>query len=111
MPSGVLGPVLKPPWSLHRPLDIAGHLQGPPRRLFAPQRFALEKSPGGLPFLSHPTWLSLERPTKECQWSSLYGFQTLLCLLGRQSDRTTGRIIKAATMVMAYFMGISFEGN
>ena len=54
MPSSVFGPVLKPPWSLHRPLGMAGHWQGPPRRLFAPQRLAFEKSPGGLPFLSRP---------------------------------------------------------
>jgi hypothetical protein len=54
MPSGVFAPVLSPPCSLHRPLGIPGHWQGVPRRFFAPHRGAFEKSPVGLPFLSHP---------------------------------------------------------
>jgi hypothetical protein len=35
-PSGVRGPVLFPPCSLHRPLDIGGDLQGIPFLVFAP---------------------------------------------------------------------------
>jgi hypothetical protein len=59
---------------------------------------------------SSPTpCLSLERPTKECQRPPLYGFQSLLYSLGSQSDLNTGRIIKAATMVMAYFISFSFK--
>jgi hypothetical protein len=54
MPSEVFGPVLRPPWSLHRPLAIAGHWHGVPQRFFAPQRLTVVKSPGGLSFLSHP---------------------------------------------------------
>jgi hypothetical protein len=34
---------------------MAGHWQGVPRRFFTPQRFAFEKSPEGLPFLSDPS--------------------------------------------------------
>ena len=54
IPSGVLGPVLRPPCSRQRPFGIAGHMQGVPRRFLAPQRAAFEKSPEGLPFLSIP---------------------------------------------------------
>lgn len=54
IPSAVLGPVLSPPWSLHRPFAIAGHRQGDPSRFLAPQRAPFEKSPEGLPFLSIP---------------------------------------------------------
>lgn len=54
IPTRVLGPVLRPPCSLHRPFGIAGHIHGVPRRFFAPQRAAFEKSPAGLPFRSFP---------------------------------------------------------
>jgi hypothetical protein len=41
MPAAVRGPVLVPPWMRHRPLAIAGDLQGVPlRRFLAPQRGA-----------------------------------------------------------------------
>ncbi len=46
-PSGVRGPVLMPPWSLHRPFRIAGPRHGLPVRLLrAPHRGTLERSPG-----------------------------------------------------------------
>jgi hypothetical protein len=38
MPSGVRGPVLRPPCILHRPFGIAGPRHGAPERAFAPQR-------------------------------------------------------------------------
>lgn len=47
-------PVLSPPWSLHRPFAMAGHWQGAPRLFLAPQRRTCDRSPGGLPFFSHP---------------------------------------------------------
>ncbi len=37
LPSGVRGPVLKPPWNLHRPLSSARQAQDPPARVRAPQ--------------------------------------------------------------------------
>jgi hypothetical protein len=58
MPAAVFGPVLSPPWSLHRPFFITGHWQRVPRLVFAPQRAAFKKSPDGLPFLSIPRRLS-----------------------------------------------------
>ncbi len=58
IPSAVFGPALRPPCSLQRPFIIAGHWQRVPRRVFAPQRGAFEKSPGAFPFLSHPRRLS-----------------------------------------------------
>jgi hypothetical protein len=54
IPSAVFGPVLSPPCNRHRPFGIAGHRHGVPRRFFAPQRAAFEKSPGGLAFLRVP---------------------------------------------------------
>lgn len=36
LPSGVRGPVLKPPWNLQRPLVSARHRQDPPARVRAP---------------------------------------------------------------------------
>ncbi|MBA7491564.1 hypothetical protein ES702_02112 [subsurface metagenome] len=54
IPSGVLGPVLFPPCSLHLPFFIAGAWHGAPFRVLAPHRGAFIKSPGGLSFLSHP---------------------------------------------------------
>jgi len=48
IPSCVLGPVLRPQWSRHRRFCIAGHLQGVPRLVLAPQRSAFSKSPGML---------------------------------------------------------------
>jgi hypothetical protein len=57
-PPGVRGPVDFPPCNLQRPFLIAGAWQGVPRRFLAPHRGALLKSPGGLPFFSHPRRLS-----------------------------------------------------
>ena len=54
IPAAVFGPVLSPPWSLQRPFAIAGHWQSVPRRVFAPHRAALVKSPGEFPFFNHP---------------------------------------------------------
>jgi hypothetical protein len=54
IPASVFGPVLSPLWSLHRPFAMAGHWQDVPRLFFAPQRRTRDRSPGGLPFLSHP---------------------------------------------------------
>jgi hypothetical protein len=59
MPSGVFAPVLSPPCSRQRPFAIAGHRQGAPRRVLAPQRAALAKSPEGLPFRNLP---------RRCSW-------------------------------------------
>jgi hypothetical protein len=58
MPSGVRGPVLVPPCIRQRPLRIAGPRHLPPCRVFAPQRGPEWKSPGGLPFFSHPRRLA-----------------------------------------------------
>lgn len=38
-PSGVLGPLLRPPWSLHRPLANARQRQNPPARVRASHLF------------------------------------------------------------------------
>lgn len=54
IPSGVLGPVLFPPCSLHLPFFMAGARQGVPFRVLAPHREAFIKSPGRLAFLSQP---------------------------------------------------------
>jgi hypothetical protein len=54
IPSAVLGPVLQPPCIRQRPFGIAGDWHGDPRRVFAPHRGALEKSPGGFPFFNQP---------------------------------------------------------
>lgn len=54
IPASVFGPVLSPPWSLHRPFGIAGHWHRVARRVFASHRGAFEKSPDGLAFLSAP---------------------------------------------------------
>ena len=48
------GPVLKPPCSRQRPFRIAGHWHEVPRRVFAPHRGAVLKSPDRLPYFSHP---------------------------------------------------------
>jgi hypothetical protein len=53
-PSGVFGPVLRPPCSLQRPFRIAGQLQAPPLRVFAPHFLTTLRSPLGLSFLSRP---------------------------------------------------------
>ena len=47
-PAGVRGPVLRPPCIRQRPFFIAVPSQAVPRLVFAPQRGALEISPGGL---------------------------------------------------------------
>jgi len=39
-PAAVRGPVLVPPWILHRPFTIAGVWQGRPARVFAPHHAA-----------------------------------------------------------------------
>ncbi len=57
LPSGVLGPVLRPPWNLHRPLaQIVRFLQGVPFLVLAPHRIPLHSSgkvgPGTMYFLS-----------------------------------------------------------
>lgn len=54
IPAAVRGPVLGPPCIRHRPLGMAGPLQGVPFRVRAPHGLALARSPGGLPFLSQP---------------------------------------------------------
>jgi hypothetical protein len=54
IPASVFGPVLRPPWSLHRPFVMAGHWHSEPRRVFALHLGAFVKSPQGLPFLSQP---------------------------------------------------------
>jgi hypothetical protein len=54
LPYGVRGPVDEPPCIRQRPLAIAGPRHACPDRVRAPQRLAFDKSPGGLPFLSHP---------------------------------------------------------
>ena len=59
IPSGVRGPVERPPCMRHRPFGIAGHRHGTPCRFLAPQRGAFRKSPGGFPFLSQP---------RRCSW-------------------------------------------
>jgi hypothetical protein len=54
-PSAVRGPVLAPPCRRHRRLSrMAGQRHGVPFRVLAPHRGAALKSPGGLPFFSHP---------------------------------------------------------
>ena len=53
-PSGVRGPVLRPPCRRQRPLGMAGWRHSPPQRVWAPQRGAARKSPGRLPFFSRP---------------------------------------------------------
>jgi hypothetical protein len=52
LPSAVFGPVEHPPCSRHRPLRIAGHPHGVPRRVFAPQRGTLEISKREFPALA-----------------------------------------------------------
>jgi hypothetical protein len=54
IPAAVFGPVLSPPWILHRPFFIAGHWQRVARLVFAPHRSAFKKSPEGFPFLKVP---------------------------------------------------------
>ena len=55
-PSAVRGPVLFPPWHLHRPFAIAGARQAQPvARTFAPQRGARWGLPRGLPLRSGPS--------------------------------------------------------
>jgi hypothetical protein len=62
-PSGVRGPVLVPPWNLHRPLAIAGPLHCVAALVRAPHRGALSGLPVRLPFFRRPkfrdTWGSL----------------------------------------------------
>jgi hypothetical protein len=70
-PSGVLGPVLSPPCIRQRPLGIAGPLQGVPRRVLAPHRLAFRKSPGGLPFLSQPSFGTTGAALLRFVWASL----------------------------------------
>jgi hypothetical protein len=53
-PSAVRAPVDCPPCIRHRPLAIPGLQHADPDRVRAPQRGASDRSPGGLPFLSHP---------------------------------------------------------
>jgi hypothetical protein len=53
IPASVFGPVLRPPWSLHRPFVMAGHWHSEPRRVFALHLGAFVKSPQELPFFSH----------------------------------------------------------
>ena len=57
-PSAVLGPVLSPPCSRHRPFRMAGHWHGVPRRVLASHLGAREKSPGGFPCRSQPRRVS-----------------------------------------------------
>jgi hypothetical protein len=54
IPASVFGPVLRPPWSLHRSFVMAGQWHSEPRRVFALHLGAFVKSPQGLPFLSQP---------------------------------------------------------
>ena len=64
-PFGVRGPVLGPPWNLHRPLGIAGPLHGVPALVRAPQRGALSGLPGRLPFFRRPKFrdtMALDEP-------------------------------------------------
>jgi hypothetical protein len=57
-------------------------------------------------------YLKLEQPNKQAgQRLSLYGFQLLLCFVGRNSDLKTGKMMNTATMLIAYFMSTSFETN
>jgi hypothetical protein len=53
-PSGVFGPVLRPPCSLHRPFRITGQRQAPPLRVFAPHFLMTLRSPLVLSFLTRP---------------------------------------------------------
>jgi hypothetical protein len=52
------GPMLSPPWILHRPFFIAGHWQRVALLVFAPHRGAFKKSAEGFPFLSKSNLIS-----------------------------------------------------
>src|SRR5208282_5286368 len=77
-PSAVRGPVLLPPWHLHRPFAIAGARQAQPgARTFAPQRGARLGLPRGLPLRSGPSRPPGRGPVAGCGTGACPGSATM----------------------------------